>query len=386
MDLTEEWTVSSNEAVTIRLEDEDSGAEFKPAFTYVMYDTPELIYGYKDLRIEYVADSYTMLPFASMSYSAKIQGIELPDPLEVLMEKASDDIYTNRNAWERSRLQERETFSIPGKLINETDISGETYQVYKTPLREAKSLHSRLEIFVLFFIEGGSEIDQDDERWDLYLVYKKAVKGGDAQLCGFSTTYRYFWYESAAEHDRTYEAMRNSRKRISQFLILPPYQGRSLGTFLYKSIVDALMADESVKEITVELPSEAFDDLRDRCDLERLSALGVWSEVTLPVDRQWVERTRREYKIAPRQFDRCVEMALLHSFHGAAPSREYRLFVKQRLYQRNYEVLKDMEMPEQRDKLATTYDRLTEDYQRIISKVRFATDPKGKKRGFGDVE
>jgi histone acetyltransferase 1 len=112
----------------------------------------------------------------------------------------------------------------------------------------------------------------------------------------------------------------------------------------------------------------------------------VWSEVTLPVDRQWVERTRREYKIAPRQFDRCVEMALLHSFHGAAPSREYRLFVKQRLYQRNYEVLKDMEMPEQRDKLATTYDRLTEDYQRIISKVRFATDPKGKKRGFGDVE
>jgi hypothetical protein len=49
-------------------------------------------------------------------------------------------------------------------------------------------------------------------------------------------------------------------------------------------------------------------------------------------------------------------------------------------------VLKDMEKPEQRDKLATTYDRLTEDYQRIISKVRFATDPKGKKRGFGDVE
>lgn len=388
MDLTEEWTTSSNDAIAIRLEAEPGAAasEFKPEFTYVMYDTPELIYGYKGLRIEFAVDAYTMLPYAGMEFGAKVEGIELPDPLEALMDKASDDIYTNRNAWERSRAQERETFKIPGTLVASAEIGGETYDVYRTPLQDAKTLHARLEIFVLFFIEGGSEIDQDDERWDLYLVYKQGSGGSGArpQLCGFSTTYRYFWYESGAAHDAAYEATLNSRKRISQFLVLPPFQGRGLGALLYRAIVDALLAETTVKEITVELPSEAFDDLRDRCDLERLASLGVWSELSLPVDTAWVSKTRRLHKVAPRQFDRCVEMALLHSFGDAPPPKQYRLFVKHRLYQRNYEVLKDMEPPEQRDKLHTTYDRLIEDYRRIISKVRF--DSKGKKRGYDALE
>lgn len=164
-------------------------------------------------------------------------------------------------------------------------------------------------------------------------------------------------------------------------MILPMHQGRGVGGAFYDTLIQIFLKDPSVREISVEDPSEAFDDLRDRCDLTRLYENGTWTGdeatgVIKPalITPEWVETMRERNKMTPRQFDRCLEMALLKFADidtDEAVARRYRLLVKKRLYLRNKEPLDEMTKEEKKDKLEETFEILKEDYLRILSKVKF---------------
>lgn len=126
------------------------------------------------------------------------------------------------------------------------------------------------------------------------------------------------------------------------------------------------MVSRSIIEITVEDPNESFDDLRDRCDLERIINERLLSDCPndLPLKQGWLDRKRLELKLEQRQFMRIVEMYLLFS-----KSSNYRLQLKSRIYEKNYEALMDMDESTKKDKLQTAYQSLTDDYKRILSKV-----------------
>ena len=70
---------------------------------------------------------------------------------------------------------------------------------------------------------------------------------------------------------------------------------------LYNALYDYVQTLDNVAELTVEDPSEAFEDLRDRCDLVRVKEqVKDCKEMDdgAPIDRKWLERTRREGKYA----------------------------------------------------------------------------------------
>jgi len=70
---------------------------------------------------------------------------------------------------------------------------------------------------------------------------------------------------------------------------------------LYNALYDYALTLEKVAELTVEDPSEAFEDLRDRCDLVRLKEqLKDSKEMAkgAPVDKKWLEKIRTEGKYA----------------------------------------------------------------------------------------
>ncbi|ANB15844.1 Hat1p [Sugiyamaella lignohabitans] len=426
----EEWTANANESVTLSLVGKDeNNVDFHPTFTYPIYGNTELIYGYKDLSIDIKLDKTSLLPFVNVKYTEKLPDVERAfiaakaketeddnnveaniedevdnssstnDPLSQLLKfmNKEDTIFTSSEdseehegnqlkKWQQSR---REPFQVPGIVINsfsiDTKNGPERYSLFKTDLESARLLHSRLRLFVLLFIEAGSYIDVTDDRWELYILYKVNNETSvPEEFVGFTTVYPYFWYSTGVQHDSEPEP-NAIRKRISQFVILPPFQGKHLGARLYNALFDQFLEDKNVREVTVEDPSEAFDDLRDRCDLERLYKQGkLWPQLKLPLDPDWVVDMRTENKMAPRQFDRCLEMAFLQLFSAGKPDKRYRLYVKNRLYIRNSEALGDLDKLSQIDKLHETYERLIEDYQRILSKVSFQTDRKGKKRVFED--
>lgn len=202
---------------------------------------------------------------------------------------------------------------------------------------------------------------------------------------GFCTVYQYFWYKNAKLHDEVPEPFTsNLRKRISQFVVLPAFQGCGVGGQFYSSLISLFLNDNTVKEISVEDPSEAFDDLRDRCDLTRISRNNTWTDepmfyaaLTTP---KWTEEAREKNKMTPRQFDRCIEMAMLNLLDNTSEVQQrYRLLVKRRLYFRNKEPLDEMTREERISKLQETFEVLKQDYLRILSKVHLIPDS-GTKR------
>lgn len=55
-----------------------------------------------------------------------------------------------------------------------------------------------MQIFVLFFIEGGSYIDEEDDRWEFVTLYEKRKSAIEGQFTysfvGYTSLYEFFYW------------------------------------------------------------------------------------------------------------------------------------------------------------------------------------------------
>lgn len=109
---------------------------------------------------------------------------------------------------------------------------------------------TRLQPYLLFFIDGASIIGLADPKWQVNLLLESETDS----IIGFGSAYPFLLFPEGV------------RLRISQFFIIPPRQHRGLGRLLYKAILRRASQDETVREITVEDPNDAFAALRLACD------------------------------------------------------------------------------------------------------------------------
>jgi histone acetyltransferase 1 len=326
-------------------------------------------------------------------------------------------------------------FQPPGELWQTMEASGQTFEIWKGSLADlaVQQVVKRAQILVPFFIEGGSLIELREPewslaRWTVFFLYQKQTeadpKVSPYTFMGYSTTYRYFYFTplptppSSAEKKERISHPANldfqlplpeislsdvrSRTRISQFVILPPFQRGGNGSRLYNSVFDFYLKDTNTVEITVEDPNESFDDMRDLNDLARLrkvnefAALRINNDIvirakgTIPrdiVNSAELDKIRTRFKIAPRQFARLVEMQLLSliptnvrqslllerptgsTFDLKAKQHEYRLwqlYTKQRLYRHNKDALMQLDRTERIDKLDEALGAVEADYGRLL--------------------
>lgn len=342
-------TVSSNDAIEIVI----GTHKFHPTFTYPIYGENELIYGYEGLNIRIEYDPVSLLPLVEMSYSGEPTP-DADDPVKTLLEFMPENTFTDRTKWEEARKSE---FSEPpGTPVFEIDGG---YSVRKSKVQEVVTFLERFRTFVLFFIEAGSFIDQEDYRWDVYVLIESKSKA----FAGFVTVYPYFYYSNASEFEKSQEML--VKKRISQFVVLPPYQHKGLGVQLYTGLVEEFQLDPRVKQITVEDPNEAFDVLRDRADLVILAKDPEWSQLSLPLDTELFTTITKRSKLIARQVRRCLEIALLGKYDSEP--MQYRKLVKERLFEHNYEGLKDLDEGTQAIMLRDVYSKVVEDYRKYLT-------------------
>ena len=143
--------------------------------------------------------------------------------------------------------------------------------------------------------------------------YEKKPTDQVPTIAGYATAYPYHFHQitkgSPILSDTTfYETVFNTssttgptecRLRLSQFVILPPFQRAGHGGKFYDIIFKNAREDPTVQEISIEDPSAAFEDLRDRRDLMFLEANDVFQGIRAPASNQWVEETRKKYKMPP---------------------------------------------------------------------------------------
>lgn len=301
-----------------------------------------------------------------------------------------------------------------------------------------------MSILVLLFIEGATTEGLDDEetldRWSIYFLYEVTPLPDTAicpyTLAGFSTSYRSWIFPtfeimratkqlpspppedangSAAKYaprltqdpntflfnEKLDRLETTSRERISQFLVLPPYQGLSLGARLYDTVFEDLVKKPFIFEIPVEDPSEAFDAMRDYSDIVYLRKLPSFQSLSVasnippeslrkdsPIPRNQIlgngidlEKLRHETKIVSRQFYRMVELHLLSTIPHANRNRAritrkakssnendrkyyfWRLALKHRIYTQNADALDQMDVSEKVEKLEAAVDNQQEEYE-----------------------
>ncbi|KAK8110780.1 acyl-CoA N-acyltransferase [Apiospora kogelbergensis] len=461
--MEEEWTSDANEAFSISLvTPTDSGLQkldsFNPRHTYAVFDN-EQIFGYKGLKVNLTYNATDMRPHLDVSCIKKFKTVgdaEAVDVVELMKEFLPGVAFQKKLDFELAVKQTPNDWTPPGEVVNTIERDGETYEVWKGSLADpaVKQLVKRIQLLVLFYIEGGSYIGEDadgkDEpdyslaRWSVFFLYKKPPGKAPALL---EPKTNESW--ELPSGDFPYTEM-SHRARISQFLILPPFQGRGVGAMLYNTIFDLQSKDESTKEITVEDPNEAFDLLRDLCDMKYLrknfpefANLAVHTAIPVAdkgailhhstqisntnngastsakgiVNVNALEELRLKVKIAPRQFWRLVEMHLMSKLplsvqplpddeeieRPAASKADkhaymlWRILLKQRLYRRNASILGEFEITERILKLNDTLDNVEWEYARILErlgaprpeadhKANGASSSHGKRKSDGEEE
>lgn len=370
------WTANSNEALQLFITDTKGLAQsFLPTFTYPIFGDSESIFGFQDLVIFLCFDLVTFLPFLNVKYSNKLkdEDIEVDPKTKLLEVLPKSTVFKDEEKWRDAIDEEQKHFKVPGTKVDSFEKNGDSYSIYKLDLTSAQGLelHQRLQILVLLFIEAGSYIDASDPLWDIYVLYKTSENL--PEIVGFTTVYNYWKYPGFQKFD---QGAVETRKKISQFVVLPTFQGKNLGGEFYLRLYNQWLKDDTIVEIVVEDPNESFDDLRDRVDISRLILEKVVDVDSLTVetasDSDWLHRIKNQQKLEKRQLSRLLEMILLYKLKnsGGVSKKDVRLFIKRRLYEKNREALALLDEPTRLDKLQTAYDSLEQDYYRILEPVK----------------
>lgn len=426
---------------------------FNPSFTYTVVDEQETIAGYKNPRIDLDFRANDLKPKLKIQFDQELDLKKIsPDLTQVdlspelfrkhLPESIDDAVDATSTDWKP-----------PGERLHHFTLHDKQYEIWKVSMTNpaARQIWNNMKILVLLFIEGATTEGLDDEdtfdRWSLYLLYEVTPlpdsKASPYTLAGFSTSYR-CWIFPTFEIARSTKQLPSppdstngdsgkytpprltqdpetftfnekinrleipSRERISQFLILPPYQGQSLGSRLYDTIFKDLVSKPFIYEIPLEDPSEDFDAMRDYSDITYLRTLPAFQSLSLasnlppeslrkdsPIPRDQIlgngcnlEELRHEAKIVTRQFYRMVELHLLSTIppnhrnraritRKAKSSNEndrkyyfWRLALKHRIYSQNADVLDQMEdAAEKVEKLESAVDSQQEEFEERLEGI-----------------
>ncbi|KAK9274736.1 hypothetical protein L1049_021987 [Liquidambar formosana] len=303
------------------------------------FDDDGKIYGYQGLKITIWVSSISFHAYADITYQSTSDGgkgiTDLKSALqrifaETLVEKKDDFLQTFSSEihYIRSVVTNGEILQHKASNGHSNDSVGhleaETSNVEALRMvagnMPAGLFYSRLVPLVLLLVDGSSPIDITDSKWEIYLlVEKKTDQQGESQyrLLGFTTVYRFYHYPDT------------SRLRLSQILVLPPYQHKGYGRYLLE-LLNNVAISENVYDVTVEEPLEYFQHVRTCIDTLRLLVFDPIQDAvnsvvlrlkqgklskrthTLPFmpPLSVVEDVRRSLKINKKQLLQCWEVLI----------------------------------------------------------------------------
>ncbi|KAI7907161.1 acyl-CoA N-acyltransferase [Cokeromyces recurvatus] len=348
-----DWACNTTECTEIIIE-----TSFQPEFTYPIFGDHETAFGYKNLLLKIKYTSGSLRPFVEITYSSQYSSpsssssinepVAADDLLKTLDPYLPQHYLTNYNNFIDAVIDDYTAFKPLGEKIQEysqenNDGSVEYFEIYKSNFSNEKfrEYHSRMQLFVLLFIEGSSYIEDDDDKWEIYTTFKR-------EKINDSYAYHFVGY------------------------FLPPYKKKGHGSKLYQTIYQLFRSRKEICEITVEDPNEEFSDMRDKNDIRYLAEHNAFKDIQkAPIADEKLNELCEQFKLTKRQTQRCLEMYLLSKLDklNKEEYKAYRLQVKKRLFAFNYDILRDVEDEERKLKLHETYLGVEEDYYRLLELI-----------------
>ncbi|XP_020238578.1 histone acetyltransferase type B catalytic subunit [Cajanus cajan] len=348
--------VEAKDCITIYLvsskEEFDAPESFviHPVDLNSFFDDDGKIYGYEGLKITIRVSSISFYAYADITFQSSAdrgKGItDLKSALQTIFAETlvdSKDEFLQKflmdNDFVRTTISNGEALkhkAFKGNICDSNQNMDSSTHVEVVRLLAGKmatgQLYSHLIPLTLLLVDGSSPIDVTDPHWELYLVIqKKTDQQGEIQfrLIGFTAVYRFFHYPD------------DSRLRLSQILVLPPYQHKGYGRFLLEVLYDVAIS-ENVFDFTVEEPLDHFQHVRTCVDTLRLLRFdpiqnivtkavsllkqGKLSKKThcprlLPPPSA-IEDVRKSLKINKQQFLQCWEVLIYIGFNPVDKNME----------------------------------------------------------------
>lgn len=252
--------------------DEDE-LSFPPEFTERFFGEEGKIYGYKGLKIDVWLHAVSFYAHANIHYDLKLRDGGPGNPTANLPEKMKEifgeALIENREAFLEIIPQSTDSFlqvlKEEGEVVaswravgaGNSTANGKLRQIVRLELKDARmrKFYTCLTPLIYLFIDGGLPIESDDPRWEIYVSLEG--EGPEIVVTGFSTVYRFYSYPES------------TRLRVSQILVLPPYQGQGYGYRMLETIY-RIASERNCNDITFEDPSDSLQELRDCMDVQRL--------------------------------------------------------------------------------------------------------------------
>jgi histone acetyltransferase 1 len=285
------FVCDANDAVSFRLvrtaADMATAEPFEPEFTHQVFREDETIFGYKELRIDIFQSAHLFKTYVKVRFAEKVKSTLNPadDVIEALRAHFGEEMMTDEKTF-LSTLEADKDARVPaggGDVVAVADATGVGDDVKAVDVIRAFRLsdaavypwHARFEPLILFFIDGASAVDSEDDNWTL-LCATRHVYTSDAErdaivsgasdgthgwsTAAFATIYEFFQYPD------------KKRARLSQIVVAPPFQRQGLGSALL-SATRALATKRSFVDVTVEDPTPQLQRLRDVGDVRALWSL-----------------------------------------------------------------------------------------------------------------
>eukprot|EP00049_Salpingoeca_infusionum_P012374 m.226201 g.226201 ORF g.226201 m.226201 type:complete len:476 (-) comp15165_c0_seq2:497-1924(-) len=336
---------------------------FTPEFTHQVVGESEKVVGYEGLDIQLLYSAGALTPFLSMNYEECITDedpyAQPEDPLPMIREwLPADGIMTSRDAFlakvDADATEFRPLPSLVPLSVESASMAGsapsvessgsasssaalvearndnDTYEltVVGSEVEGFKEYHARAQTFCIWYIESASFLDLEDDKWRVIYLYKKQTspdgKGSTYSLLGFVSIYLYYAYPE------------NVRPRISQVIVLPPYQRQGHGKRLLRAAYQYGMTLDNLVDITVEDPAPSFTKLRDVVDLENCMQHKdlVHFKFVSTFPTAFLELAQSKLKLSRLQTRRMYEiLALFAVQRGELMPEQFETIVQTRLQQ-----------------------------------------------------
>ncbi|WVZ64676.1 hypothetical protein U9M48_014166 [Paspalum notatum var. saurae] len=283
------------------------------------------IYGYKNIKINVWISAISFHGYADISFDETCDGGKGITDLKPVLQNIFGENLVDKEKFLQTFSNECEyirTAVMNGSAIKHGSSyeSDPAVEIVRVELQGAAAfLYSRLVPLILLLVEGSTPIDIGEHGWEMLLVVKKTNQESVSkfELLGFAVVHNFYRYPES------------TRLRISQILVLPPYQGEGYGLCLLEAI-NYIAQSENIYDVTIEDPSDYLQYVRSSIDCLRLltfepikaalnDMVSSLKETNLskrthslrivpPSDL--VETVRQKLKINKKQFLRCWEILI----------------------------------------------------------------------------
>lgn len=283
------FVCDANDAVSFRLvrtaADMATAEPFEPEFTHQVFREDETIFGYRELRIDIFQSAHLFKTYVKVRFAEKVKSTLNPadDVIEALRAHFGEEMITDEKTFLET-LEADKDARVPaggGEVVAVSEAAArlgnekkavDVIRAFRLSDAAVYPWHARFEPLILFFIDGASAVDSEDDNWTLLCatrhVYENQAER-DAIVSGasdgnhgwstaaFATIYEFFQYPD------------KKRARLSQIVVAPPFQRQGLGSALL-SATRALASRRGFVDVTVEDPTPQLRRLRDVSDVRAL--------------------------------------------------------------------------------------------------------------------